>query len=247
MVFNKENIKTIAIVGARSGSRSLEDKNIRSLLGKPLMAWVITAAKNAKLIDRVLVSTDSQKYADIAKEYGAEAPFLRPKEMATDSSHDLEYLTHALNWLKDNEGYVPDIVFKVSANCPLFKSEYFDQCVKLFIEDPVLDTVYPAFKADKHPYKMWKVENERLRPLFTPEATGFKEPFNMSRQLLPPVYIHCGVFSLRYDTIMEMKATIGKEIGYIEIPPEDGFDIDNKVDLKLAEMLLKKRENLFLE
>jgi len=235
-------MKTIAIIGARSGSKSVKDKNIRSVLDKPLMAWVITAAKNAKLIDRVLVSTDSQKYADITKEYGAEAPFLRPEEISGDKSHDLEYLSHALNWLKDNEGYVPDIVFKVSACTPLLKSEHFDRCVEMMINNPNLDSVRPVASSSKHPYKMWKMEGEILKPFLPKESIGFEEPFNQPRQILPKVYVHTGIIALRYKTIMDDNSLAGKKIGTFEITNEDAFDIDEEIDFKIAEILLRKRE-----
>lgn len=235
-----KKVKTIAIIGARSGSKGFKDKNLRPLLGKPLMAWIIEAAKKAKLVDRVLVSTDSPKYVEIAKNYGAEVPFLRPAEISQDTSHDLEYLTHALNWLKEKENYIPDIVFKVSASS-LFKSEYFNKCIEMLIKNPELDSVRPIQVSPKHPYKMWKIEEKYLKPFLPKEFTGFDEPFNQPRQILPKVYIHTGVIALRCKTIMEMNSLAGKKIGYFEVPKGDALDIDSELDLILAEILLKKR------
>jgi len=241
MIFKGKNFKTIAIIGARSGSKSLRDKNVRPVLGKPLMAWIIEEAKKAKLVDRVLVSTDSQRYAEIAKKYGAEAPFLRPVEISKDTSHDLEYLTHALNWLKENENYQPDIIFKVSGDTAIFKSEFFDKCVEILIENPDLDSVRPIALSPIHPYKMMKIENGLLKPFLPKEFTGFDEPFNQPRQILPKVYIYTGVFALRHKTIMEMHSLAGKKMGYFEIPEEYAIHIGSEPDLKLAKILLKRK------
>jgi len=93
-------VNVVAIIPARSGSKSLADKNIKELSGHPLIAYSIAAAKMSKKIDRVIVSTNSQKYAKIAKQYGAEAPFIRPDEFSTDTSTDKDFLVHAMNWLE---------------------------------------------------------------------------------------------------------------------------------------------------
>jgi N-acylneuraminate cytidylyltransferase len=236
-----EKTKTIVIIGARSGSKSIKDKNIQPLLGKPLMAWIIEAARKSKLVNRVLVTTDSQKYAEIAKSFGAEAPFLRPAEISQDTSPDIEYLIHALKWLEENENYIPDIVFKTSACAPLFRSEYFDRCVRILIENPELDSVRPISLSPKHPYKMWKIKDGLIEPFLPKEFTGFDEPFHQPRQTLPRVYIDTTVFALRYNTIMKMNSLLGKKVGYFEVPVEDAIDINSEIDLKLAEIVLKER------
>ena len=236
-------MKVLAIIGARSGSRGVVNKNILPILGKPTIAWTIESVLSSRSVDRLLVSTDSQVYADIAKKYGAQTPFLRPQEISSHTSHDIEYLTHALDWLQKNDTYKPDIVFKVSASCPLFRAEYFDKATEILTQREDLDAVYPIYKVDKHPYKMWKIDekNHILEPFLPKDFTGFDEPYNMARQLLPKVYNHCGVFALRYNTVMKKHSTGGDRIGFFEIPPEDGFDIDNELDLHLAEILLKER------
>ena len=97
----------IAIIPARSGSKSLVDKNIKELSGHPVIAYSIAVAKLSKKIDRVIVSTNSKKYAYIARQYGAEVPFIRPDEFSTDTSTDKDFLVHAMNWFKENEGTIP--------------------------------------------------------------------------------------------------------------------------------------------
>ena len=105
----------LGIIGARSGSKGVKDKNIRRLLGKPLIGRIIETSKESKYISRVIVSTDSKHYADIAREFGAEVPFLRPEEFSFDLSSDYDYVLHAVKWLKSNENYEPDIVVRLMA------------------------------------------------------------------------------------------------------------------------------------
>ena len=110
---------TIAIIPARLGSKSILDKNIKLLSGHPLMAYSIATAKLSKKIKRVIVSTNSKEYADIAKQYGAEVPFIRPDEYSTDSASDRDFLVHAMNWLDENEGSVPEYWVHLRPTTPL--------------------------------------------------------------------------------------------------------------------------------
>src|SRR6185503_980638 len=103
-------MRALGVIPARGGSKGVPRKNIKPLAGKPLIAWVLNAAKNSKHVNRVIVSTDDQEIADVAREYGGEIPFMRPAELAVDLSTDMDYLTHVLNELREREGYVPDVV-----------------------------------------------------------------------------------------------------------------------------------------
>ena len=122
--------KTIAIIPARSGSKGVPDKNIKLLAAKPLMAYSIMAARLARNIDRVIVSTDSEKYADIAREYGAEVPFLRPNSISTDTSSDYQFIRHALDWLVENEGTQPEYLVHLRPTTPLREVCYIDLAVE---------------------------------------------------------------------------------------------------------------------
>jgi len=106
----KQNLKILALIPARGGSKRVKNKNIRQLGGKPLIAYTIEAAKNSKYINRVIVSTDSSAIFDVAREHGAEVPFLRPAEIAQDNSTEFEYYNHILSWLRENEDYSPDLI-----------------------------------------------------------------------------------------------------------------------------------------
>lgn len=122
--------QVFAIIPARSGSKGVKDKNIRLLNGFPMIAYTIAAAKLSKNIDRVIVSTDSEKYAEIAREYGAETPFLRPAEISGDRSTDIEFMEHAINWLYENEGSVPEYWVHLRATCPLRDPKVIDEGIE---------------------------------------------------------------------------------------------------------------------
>jgi len=241
MTTPNHTINILGVVGARSGSKSIPDKNIRPLLGKPLMAWIIEAAKKSKYITRLILSTDSEKYAAIGREYGAETPFIRPPELADDQASDIDFLTHATAWLEKNEGWKADIILRLPPTTPLCKTETIDGCVKVLLDDPKATSCRSITKAPKHPYKLWKKENDTLVPFVPKELTGFDEPSNMPRQLFPAAYTHVDVIAVRYETLMKEKLLTGQRTRYYEIHKSDAVDIDDENDFLLAEILLQKR------
>src|SRR5262249_44375287 len=131
--------EVMGIVGMRSGSKSLPDKNIRPLAGKPLVGWILEAAQRARRVSRLIVSTDSEKYAKVARDFGAETPFIRPAELATDEALDIEFIRHALDWLDEKEGYKPDIVVRLLATVPFQSADDIDSCVDALIADENAD------------------------------------------------------------------------------------------------------------
>ena len=232
--------KVLAIIGARSGSKSIPHKNIRLLGGKQLIAWVIEAAKKSKLVDRVIVSTDSSRYAKIAREYGAETPFLRPAGISHDKSTDMEYLSHVVKWLEDKEEWKPDIILRLMPTAPFCKPETIDKCIRLLIKSPKADSVRTIALASHHPFKMWRADGEFLRPAFTKNITGFKTSPNHPRQLFPKMYVHSNPIVTRYKTLIK-GGHLGLKTKYIELDQEDAVDIDNEIDFFVAEAVLKKR------
>lgn len=233
--------RVLGVVGARSGSKSIPNKNIRPLLGKPLIAWIIEAAKKSKYIDRLIVSTDSEKYAEIAIKYGAEVPFLRPKKYASDNADDIAYLSHAVSWLEKNEGYKPDIILRLPPTSPLCTTKTINAVTELLIKDSKATSARSIKAAPKHPYKLWRIENDELKPFVPKEITGFSEPSNVARQLLPPAYCHVDVIAVRYETLMKEKRLTGNRTRFYLLKNEDSVDIDSETDFKLAEILLNKR------
>ncbi len=231
----------LGIVGARSGSKAIPHKNIKPLAGKPLLAWIIEAGKQSKYINKLIISTDSQEYADIAKKYGAEAPFIRPSELALDSVPDFDFLHHTAVWMRDNADYKADIILRLPPTTPLCTAEHIDACIELLINDESADSSRTITKASKHPYKLWKIEDNIIVPFLSEEFTGLKDAHNMPRQSFPEAYQHVDVIALRWNTLVEKKEMAGKKILYHIIPKSESVDIDSPEDFLLAEILLEKR------
>lgn len=242
---NKQNnLNVLGIVGARSGSKSIPHKNIRPLLGKPLLAWIIEAAKNSKNVSRLILSTDSSEYAQIGRQYGAETPFMRPAELANDTASDIDYLTHAVQWMEEKENWKPDIILRLPPTTPLCTTESIDACVEILMNDPQTTSCRTITSAPKHPYKLWKIENDELKPFIPKEFTGFDEPSNMARQLFIPAFAHVDVIAVRRDVLMNNRLLTGKKVKFVKLPKHEAIDIDTENDFLLAEILLKKRLGL---
>ena len=231
----------LGVVGARSGSKSIPHKNIRELCGKPLMAWIIEAANKSKYISRLILSTDSEEYAKIGNLYGAQTPFIRPAHLADDNASDIDFLTHAVGWLEENEKWKPDIVLRLPPTTPLCSSESIDACVEFLLNDPSATSARTITSAPKHPYKLWQIKNDELHPFIPKETTGFIEPSNMARHLLTPAFAHVDVIAVRYDTLMRDKLLTGPRTRFVKLNKTDAIDIDTENDFLLAEILLKKR------
>jgi CMP-N-acetylneuraminic acid synthetase len=139
--------KCLAVIPARGGSKKLPGKNIKPLNGIPLIAYTIEAALSSGKIARVIVSTDDKEIAEIAVKHGAETPFLRPAELAKDDTPDRPVLMHAINWLKENEGYVANEVAILRPTTPLKTAEMIDACLELLEEKQFLSSVRTVTKA----------------------------------------------------------------------------------------------------
>lgn len=227
--------KVLAVIPARSGSKSVKDKNIRLLSGKPMIAYSIEHALASKKIDRVIVSTDSEKYAKIAKEYGAETPFLRPKEYATDTALDIDVFQHTLSYLEESEKYIPDVVVHLRPTYPVRNVEDIDRMIDIMLGDSEIDSVRTIAPAKEIPYKMWLKETDgKLSPLIN----NIPECYNMPRQELPKVYYqNASIDVIRASVITKGKSMSGTNIyGYVM---EDNFDIDTEEDFLRASTLLK--------
>lgn len=238
-------MNVLAIIPARSGSKSVQHKNIASINGKPLMAYSIEHARQCKLITRVIVSTDSEYYGEIAKAHGAEVPFIRPAEISDDHSTDLETFQHALRWLKIQEGYVPDICVHLRPTCPVRKVEDITAMINLLLVNSEADSVRSVTPAKETPYKMWFVEKSgQLSPAIRDE--NFPEGYNMPRQRLPVAYLqNAAIDVMRTSTVMEKNSMTGSIIlGY---KMAEMFDIDYAHELTNATEALSSRNNLDAE
>lgn len=241
-----KNPEVLAIITGRGGSKGVPRKNVKELLGKPLIFYTIEEAKKSELLTRSIVSTDDEEIANIARHYGAEVPFMRPKELASDLATDVEYLQHAVDWLRDNEGYSPDIILRLPPTSPLRRAEHIDKGVQILIDGgDSLDSVRPITESPKHPYKMWTINENKIEPFAKTIPHGLGEPWNLPRQKLPKVYVHTGAMDIMWrKTLEEKKSTSGDRVGYFLMSAEDSVNIDGLIDFKLAEILMAERARL---
>lgn len=233
--------EVMALIPARGGSKGVPRKNIRPLLGKPLIAYTIQEAIKSKYINRIIVSTDDEEIAKVAKTYGAEVPFMRPSELGGDHVTDLPVFQHALKWLFDNEKYKPDIIAHLRPTAPLRTVQHIDKGIeKLIMSDA--DSVRSVCAAPKHPCKMWKFDGDTIVP-FLPEEICGREAYNKNRQQLPPAFIQNGSVDItRWNTIMVKNSMTGDRILGMLMDEKESVNIDTEIDFMMAEILLSMRK-----
>lgn len=229
----------LAIIPARGGSKGLPGKNILPLAGHPLIAYSIKAALDSPGITRVIVSTDSEEIAGVARQYGAEVPFIRPDEYAQDHSLDIDAFAHALLWLQENGGYLPDLLVQLRPTSPIRYVHDIENCIQKVIEHPEADSLRVVTPSFHTPYKMWRLDEEGtyLNPLLTLENTP--DPYNQPRQSLPTVYWQIGTLDvIRPHTILKKYSMSGERILSYVVDQEQAIDIDDLVSFQRAEAYL---------
>lgn len=201
--------KIIAIIPARGGSKGIPEKNIKNFCGKPLIAWTIEAAKKAKLLDRVIVSTDSEKIAEIAKKYGAEVPFLRPKALATPTIGIEPTLKHAYEWLLKNEGYKADGLVLLMATNPLRQPFHIDEAIKLLIKKGSHSVIAVSeLPANHNPYWVFEPSKKNSRMLVNAKGQDIKD-IPVRRQEMPKYYTRNDIlYALRVRNLYEKKPNL---------------------------------------
>ena len=229
----------LALIPARGGSKGIPRKNIRNFAGYPLLAWSIAAAKHSQFVTRIIVSTDDEEIAAVAREHGAETPFLRPAEFAQDNTTDLPVFQHALQWLEENEDYKPEILIQLRPTSPIRPQDCVDNAIKILMEHEDADCVRGVVPAGQNPYKMWRFagDEQPMKPLL--QVEGIAEPYNAPRQILPPVYWQTGhIDVIRVSTIKEKHSLTGDVIYPLVIDPRYTVDIDNLSDWAKYEALV---------
>src|SRR5687767_5121213 len=229
----------LALIPARGGSKGIPRKNIRSFAGYPLIAWSIAAGLQAHTVNRVIVSTDNDEIAAVAREYGAETPFMRPPELAQDHTNDLPVFEHALKWLEELESYKPDIVIQLRPTSPIRPKDCVDGAVKILIENPEADCVRGVVPAGQNPHKMWRFNgyDKPMKPLL--ELEGISEPYNAPRQFLPSVYWQTGhIDAIRTATITRKHSLTGSTVYPLVLDPHYTVDIDTPADWAKYEALV---------
>ena len=226
-----------AFVFARSGSKGLPGKNLKTFGGHPLIAWSIVRALEVEKIERVIVSTDSEEIASIAVKYGAEVPFLRPSFLATDESPEWESWKHALESLGEIEGEIPEVMVIVPTVAPLRLSSDIEDCLMEY-ENGNSDIVITVSKAHRNPYFNMVQQND---------AGNFelvaKSDHNVARRQDSPLVYDmstvCYVANSKF--VLSNKSMFDGRVRAIVVPPERALDIDTNLDFIIAERLLEYR------
>ncbi len=230
-------MKILAFIPARSGSKRIPNKNIKLLNGKPLIAYTIESAKKSKYINRIVVSTDSEEIATVAKEYGAEVPFLRPKEISQADSTEMQFFEHALNWFIQNENYEPDLIVQLFPTSPFRKPESIDKAVEEMLQHPEADSLRSVKLCSEHPYKMWTIEDGYLKPFVKSEDSNLH---TLSYHLFPKVYIqNASIYITKPNTIKEKKSPVGDIIIPFVMGEMESIDINTLLDFQFAEMIMR--------
>lgn len=228
-------MKILAVVPARGGSRGIPRKNIRLLCGRPLLAWTADAARAARSLDRVVLTTDDAEIATVGRAAGLEVPFMRPPELARDDTAGIDPVLHALEWLAAHEGYRPEAVMLLQPPSPLRRAEHIDEAVALF-ERSGADCVTSVCPPDYHPYWMKVVRDGLLVPFMT-EGAAYT-----ARQQLPPVFRTNGALYLASSDLLLKRRTFELErtVPYV-MERRDSINIDDEFDWWIAEQQLTAR------
>jgi len=224
------------LIPARGGSKGFPRKNIKRLLGKPLIAWTIEQALASRYLDRVVVSTNDKEIADISKEYKAGVPFIRPKELAEDNTKGIDVVLHAIDWLKENDKQKQyDLIMLLQPTSPLRKSEDIDKAIELLFLKGA-KAIVSICEVDHHPLWANTLPEDGCMKDFIR-----KEIMNKNRQELPTFYRLNGAIYLAYcDYLKKQKSFFNNETFAYIMPQGKSVDIDSEVDFEVARIIMKK-------
>lgn len=228
----------VCVIPARGGSKGLPGKNIKMFCGKPLIAHTIEQARQSKYIDRVIVSTEAEEIAQISLKYGAEVPFMRPMELAGDSSSTVDVLLHAINWLETVDRYAFDIFLLLHTTTPLRSVEDIDKCVALLVKEKA-DNVFSVAEAHRNPYfNMVEINKNGYAALV-------KQGNFTTRQAAPLVYdMNSSIYVWWKEILKEKKKIFLEKTKIYCMLKERSIDIDDNIDFKIAEIMMAERNEM---
>jgi CMP-N,N'-diacetyllegionaminic acid synthase len=235
---NQATPSIVALIPARSGSKRVPDKNIRVLSGHPVIAYTIQAALQSGIFGAVIVSTDSRHYAEVARKYGAEVPYLRPEALSGDLSPDIEWVADVLGKLRA-EGREFDCFSLLRPTSPFRLPATIQRAWKSFLGEPGIDSLRAVEKCHEHPGKMWVVRGRRMTPLL---PLGPKEPpwHSSPYQVLPEVYIQNASLEIAWTRVVFEGHTIaGEALLPFFTEGFEGFDVNRPFDWAYAEELIR--------
>jgi CMP-N-acetylneuraminic acid synthetase len=233
--------RAVALIPARAGSKRVTDKNIRSLSGHPLMAYTISAARQSGIFSDVIVSTDSEHYADIARHYGADVPFMRPHQLAGDVSPDIEWLAYTLDGLK-KKGREYECFSILRPTSPFRLPQTIQRAWQAFLTEAGVDSLRAVEKCQQHPGKMWVVQGKRMVPLMPLHSST--QPWHSSQyQSLPEVYTQNASLEIAWTRVVSAQGTIaGDALMPFFTEGYEGFDVNSEYDWSLAEYLVNNAQ-----
>lgn len=232
----------VALIPARAGSKGVPHKNIRLLAGYPLIAYSVRAGTRARNINRTIVSTDSQEYADIARQHGAEAPFLRPEALATDRSGDYEFVVHALDWIERNEGQVPDFIVQLRPTTPMRELSVVESAIDTMLVDNDATALRSVHEMSETAYKCFEIKNNRLKRLGSDSFDV--ETANRPRQGFPKTYHANGyVDVLKTSFIRNQRQLHGNRVAAFITPVS--VEVDTAADFELLELQVQRDRHIF--
>jgi len=226
-------MKILGTVCARGGSKGVKNKNIRDLAGKPLIAYTIEYFKKWKKTNRLICSTDSEKIAEIAKTYGAEIPYIRPSELATDDTPKLKVIQHVLKFCEQQDKTKYDVIVDLDPTAPLRKQKYLEDAFKKFMESDA-NNLYSVCKARKNPYfNMVEIDEKGYAHLCKQSSVIRRQDAKTVYEMNASIYIYKRDFLLNAKTVQSDKTII------YEMPEISSIDIDSELDFTFIEFLLK--------
>lgn len=235
----------VGVVVARGGSKGLPGKNLRRLGGRPLVAHTIQAARQARTLDRLILSTDSAEIARVGKRYGAEVPFLRPKHLARDTTHTPPVIKHAVRYLETRERMKVDIVVTLQPTSPFRRAEHIDLAVRFLANNPRFDSVISVKEVAFPPFWMFRIRNGRLLP-FVNDGIDYSLK---ERQQLPTLYQPNGAVYVTRRSLLKKQGLlfsgfVGGSTGFLRMDQLSSMDIDGPLDLLVARTILKQYPEL---
>ena len=233
-------MKIVCTICARGGSKGLPGKNIKQTAGKPLIVHTIEQALKNDLINKIIVSTDCPKIAEIAKRAGAEVPFMRSAELASDTAAKLPVIKHAVKFCIENQGYYPDIVIDMDPTSPLRSQEDINNALNFLIsETDKYDSVISGYSSDKNPYFNMVIENnEGYARLCREEYRHVTR-----RQDAPQVYcLNASIYAWRTQSLMDRTHVLDGKLKFLEMPAERSVDIDSDIDHKFVKYMLENQQ-----
>ncbi len=230
--------KILCLINARGGSKGVPWKNIKPLGRKPLIGYSIEAAKASKLISHVVVSTDSMDIADVARNFGADVPFMRPAELASDTAKQIDAIIHAINFMEER-GNTYDYICILQPTCPFRSVDDVDGALNLLISSGGDSVITVTDVGGRHPNTLYTMaDNQQISPYVQNDGAG------VLRQNFESLYWRTGsVYAMRRDVVMNEHSLYGKDIRGYPQPEERAFNIDSPFDWDLCEAYLAFRQS----